>query len=178
MTLTHSTSGDLIFRDLTAFDIGDLATLHAVAWRQTYEPIFGKGYRFPTAELREQQWKEKFANKTDDWFCIVAELDQHLIGFTTGNRYSSTELPDYTGELNKLYLLREYQGLKIGKKLFMAACDKFLKNDINSIVAFTEPQNKVGQFFEHLGGKKIIGEQGEFHGAYGWSDLRSVANGM
>jgi GNAT superfamily N-acetyltransferase len=167
--MTDTTSGDLILRDLTESDIGDLAMVHAVAWRETYEPIFGKGYQFPTAALREQQWREKFAKRTNDWFCIVVELNKRLIGFASGNSYSSKELPEYAGELNKLYLLREYQGLKIGKKLFLAASGKFLKKGINPIVAFTEPQNKVGQFFEHMGAKKIIGPQGEFHGAYGWN---------
>jgi L-amino acid N-acyltransferase YncA len=167
-------ASELIFRDLTGADIPILAQLHATAWRQTYEPIFGKTYQFPTAELRERQWKEKFANRNANWFCIVAELKDRLIGFVSGNGYSSEELPNYNGELNKLYLLKEYQKSGTGKKLFMAAVDRFLKNGIISIVAFTEPQNSVGKFFEYMGGKKIVGQQGEFHGAYGWDDLKAV----
>jgi L-amino acid N-acyltransferase YncA len=167
-------SDELVFRDIAESDIPPLAHLHATAWRQTYEPICGKHYPFPTADLRQQQWKEKFAARSPYWFCIVVELNDKMIGFVSGDRYSSEELPDYSGELSKLYLLHEYQGFGIGKKLFMAACDKFLKNEISGIVAFTEPQNRVGQFFEHMHGKKVFDQQGQFHGAYGWMDLRSI----
>ncbi|HUQ66689.1 MAG TPA: GNAT family N-acetyltransferase [Flavitalea sp.] len=171
---THNLAAEVRIRDLIISDIAALSQLHATAWRQTYEPIFGKSYQFPTAELRKQQWEQKFAYKSQRWFCIVVELSDRLIGFASGNSYSSTELPDYDGELNKLYLLKEYHGFNIGKTLFIEASNRFLKNRINTMVAFTDPQNPTGKFFEHMKGKKIISQEGEFHGAYGWNDLKSV----
>jgi GNAT superfamily N-acetyltransferase len=170
----HNPIAEVIFRDLLDSDIESLAQLHAKAWRQTYEPFFGSSYHFPTAELRKQQWEQKFASKSDDWFCIVAELNGQLIGFTCGNSYSAKELRQFDGELNKLYLLREYQGFGIGKKIFLETFDRFRKNGISAIVAFTEPQNPTGKFFEHMGGKKITGEKNIFLGAYGWFDLQKA----
>ncbi|HUR64723.1 MAG TPA: GNAT family N-acetyltransferase [Chitinophagaceae bacterium] len=171
---THNPIEEVILRDVINSDIAALAQLHATAWRQTYEPIFGKNYQYPTAELRKQQWEQKLTSKSGNWFCIVAELKEGVIGFASGNDYTSSELPGFQGELNKLYLLKAYQGYSIGKKLFMEACNRFLKNNITTMVTFTEAQNPVGKFFEHLGGEKIFTEQGSFHGTYGWFDLTSV----
>jgi RimJ/RimL family protein N-acetyltransferase len=170
----HNLTGEVIFRDVMNSDLDALAQLHATAWRQTYEPIFGTGYQFPTAELRKQQWEQKFTDKDENWFCIVAEISEQLIGFVSGNNYSSKELPDFDGELNKLYLLKEYQGFSIGRNLFIEACNRFLKNGISTMVAFTEPQNPTGKFFEYMGGKKLFNQEGLFHGAYGWFNLKSL----
>jgi L-amino acid N-acyltransferase YncA len=161
----------LIYRDMEVSDIPALAQLHALAWKQTYAPLFGIDYSFPTAALRQKQWEDKYASRTDKWFCIVAELGTRLIGFASGNAYTSEELPQFAGELNKLYLLEEHKHAGTGKMLFMRSCERFLKNSITTMVAFTEPQNPSATFFEHMKGEQILSKEGSFHGAYGWLHL-------
>jgi L-amino acid N-acyltransferase YncA len=152
-------------RDATAEDIPALSSLHVKAWNNTY----GKG---PTIALRQQQWEAQFKNASDNWFLLVLENQGHeLIGFAKGQRYKEADLPQFDGELNKIYLLRDYQRLGLGSRLFRAVAQRFLSMGIRNMVLFSIPQNPSCKFFEAMGGERLHGKGGEFHGGYGWKDL-------
>ena len=165
--------GEVVFRDLRVDDIEPLSQLHAVAWRQTYEPALGPGHQYPTAQLRKHQWQQKFATQSGAWFCIVVEYEGQLIGFASGNDFSVDKFPEIKGELNKFYLLKDYHGYGLGKRLFKEARQRLLDHNITNMIAFTDPDNPTGKFFEHMGGEKIFDAQGVFDGAYEWKDLRN-----
>jgi hypothetical protein len=40
---------------------------------------------------------------------------------------------------------------------------------------FSQAENPSCAFFDALGGERLLSAAGEFHGAYGWRDLRSLA---
>ncbi|WP_305672607.1 GNAT family N-acetyltransferase [Algoriphagus sp.] len=165
------------YREATANDISKLAKIHSIAWRETYEVLNPQAnFNYPSAELREHQWQEAFKNLDGSWFCYVAEnTNSEIIGFAKGKRYNSTDLPGFAGELNKIYLLRSYHKKGIGLKLLGQVVKKFIEMDIFSMVLFSEPQNPTGRFFEKLGAEKIYAKNGEFHGGYGWTDLKKLA---
>ena len=101
-------------REARAEDIPALAALHAKAWSQTYWNIKNP----PSAQLREHQWREQFKVTDGNWFCFVVENRRgELVGFAKGRSYASSDLPDYSGELSKIYLLRDYQRLGFGRRL-------------------------------------------------------------
>jgi ribosomal protein S18 acetylase RimI-like enzyme len=107
--------------------------------------------------------------------CFVLEEGGQLIGFAKGNRYHSHDLPEFSGELNKIYLLPEYQGRGLGRRLVDEVVQRFLSQGITSMVLFSEPENPACRFYEKLGGEKIFASNGEFHGAYGWRELRKLS---
>lgn len=161
-----------VIREATVADIPALAMLHVTTWNETYP-----GYPSPpTVELRERQWREAFAHEEGSWFCFVVEAsDGPLIGFAKGKRYSHDDLPDYAGELNKIYVLQQYQRRGLGRSLIGHVASRFLRLGISSMVLFSEPDNPASEFFVALGAEPIYAKNGEFHGTYGWRDLNKLA---
>lgn len=163
----------LVIREATLDDIPALAELHVKTWSDTYWTVLNP----PTYQIRERQWREQFKKDGASWFCFVVE-NQHgqLIGFAHGRTYASDDLPGYAGELNKIYLLREYQRLGVGRRLVGHVARRFLNQGISTMVLFGTPQNPSCAFHEALGGERLLAKNGEFHGGYGWRDLHRLAS--
>jgi ribosomal protein S18 acetylase RimI-like enzyme len=163
----------LMIREATAADIPALAELHVKTWNATYPDVQKK----PTYEIRERQWREAFEVTDGSWFCLVIE-DQsgELVGFAKGTPYDHRDLPDFAGQLSKIYLLREYQRRGLGRRLVGHVARRFLRQGITSMVLFAEPRNPSCRFYEALGAERLLDEAGNFHGGYGWRDLRSLAS--
>jgi ribosomal protein S18 acetylase RimI-like enzyme len=176
-------------REATAADIPALADLHVRTWNATYPDVA----KPPTYEIRERQWREAFRVTDGSWFCFVVARasdrwrrgggrpadcpgpDGELVGFAKGVPYEHPDLPDFRGELSKIYLLDEYKRQGLGRRLVGHVARRFLSQGISSMVLFAEPDNPSCRFYEALGGERLLDERGEFHGAYGWRDLQSLA---
>lgn len=131
----------------------------------------------PTYAIRERQWRDAFEVTDGSWFCFVIEdNDDQLVGFAKGKLYNHSDLPDFSGELNKIYLLREYQGLGLGRRLVGHVARRFLDQGISTMVLFAEPDNPSCGFYEALGAERLLDDAGRFHGGYGWRDLRRLAS--
>lgn len=165
-------AASFIIREATAADVPALARLHVTAWNATYP-----GFRSrPAYELRERQWRETFATTDGSWFCFVIE-NQHgeLVGFAKGMRYAHPDQPDYSGELNKIYLLPEYQRLGLGRRLIGHTARRFLDQGISTMLLFADAGNPTCRFFEALGAERLRDSNGEVsHGNYGWRDLKTL----
>jgi len=108
------------------------------------------------------------------WFCFVIERrDGQLTGFAKGTR---SDHPEFSGELNKIYLRREYQRLGLGRRLAGHVARRFLSQGISSMILFAEPQNPSRAFYEALGAERLRDAADRFHGAYGWRDLQRLAS--
>jgi GNAT superfamily N-acetyltransferase len=162
-----------IIREATAADIPALVGVHVTAWNATYP-----GYPSPpTRALREGQWRAAFRTDDADWFCFVVEReDGELVGFAQANRYAQPDQPDYAGQLNKIYLLRDYQRLGLGRRLMEHVARRFLDQGITSMLLFADAGNPSCAFYEALGGEKLRAPDGTVAEAnYGWRDLRRLA---
>jgi hypothetical protein len=90
-------------REASPADVEALARLHVTTFNETHVGPFGRG---PSFEVRERQWREAFAKANGSWFCLVAENGPELIGFAKGVPYDDADHPEFSGELNKIYVLR------------------------------------------------------------------------
>jgi ribosomal protein S18 acetylase RimI-like enzyme len=166
------TLDDFIIREVRATDLQELAALHVKAWNETYHNVKNP----PNYATREYQWAQLFKQADGSWFCFVVENSEgELIGFAKGNAYASDDLPGYSGEVSKIYLLRQYQRLGLGRKLVGYVSRRFLSQGISTMVLFGVPQNPASKFHEILGGEKLYSKNGEFHGGYGWNNLQLLA---
>ena len=101
-------------RDATAADVAAIARLHVATFIETHG---GPG---PTFQVREWQWREAFDKADGTWFCFVIERPNgDLAGFAKGVAYAHQDLPDFAGELNKIYILREYHRMGLGRRLLV-----------------------------------------------------------
>jgi L-amino acid N-acyltransferase YncA len=163
------TVDSLVIRQATVDDIPALTRLHVTTWNATYAPLFMKG---PSNKIRETQWRQKFAKHDPTWFCFVVEnREGELIAFAQGNR---SDHPEYAGELNKIYLLREYQGVGLGRRLIGVVAQRFLSEGVDSMWLFGDARNPSSKVWMALGAVKTDDDPGS--GNYGWRDLRTLAN--
>lgn len=162
----------MIIRDATPDDIPALARLHVDTFTETHR---GGAPGGPTYELRESQWRQTFENLDDSWFCLVVEdAEGRLVGFAKGTRHDGG-IPGFTGELNKIYLLRQVQRQGLGTRLLSAVTTRFLRQGVTSMLLFGDAALPANRFYEALGAERLVGPRGEFNGGYGWRDLHSLA---
>ena len=159
----------LVIRDASEADIPALAELHVFTWNATYAPMRMSG---PSVAVRERQWRDVFAKADGSWFCLVVENAKgQLVGFAKANR---SDNPEYGGELNKIYLLREYQRLGVGKRLVGHVARRFLSQGITSMWLYGDARNPSANAWKALGAVKTDDDPG--NGNYGWRDLRALAD--
>ena len=156
----------IIFRDAVATDIPALAELHVTTWNATYNTTRG-----PTIATRTWQWNQVFAKENRRDFVLVLEDGSgRLIGFTWGK----PDEGEFEGQLSKIYLRWEYHGLGLGRRMMEETARRFLERGIHSFILFAELSNPTLGFYDRLGGERLLDDRGQFHGAYGWRDVRSL----
>jgi GNAT superfamily N-acetyltransferase len=161
-------------RYATAADVHALAGLHVKTFNETHAPLLRNG---PTYAVREYQWQQLFQSVDGSWFCFVIEdANSDLIGFAKGQPYAHPDQPDFAGELNKIYVLREYHRQGLGRRLIGHVARRFLSQAINSMLLFGDARSPSNGFYEALGAERLYSNSGEFHGGYGWRDLRSLVS--
>lgn len=160
------------FRDAIEEDVPELGKLHAMTWAQTYNA------KNTNILLRQHQWRKAFNEENDgSWFCIlVVNKNNELVGFAKGKIYTHENSTEQHGDLNKIYLLSDYQRLGLGKTLFTLVVQRFLSKGINDMVLFGVPQNPSCAFHEAMGGERLYSAKGTFEGCYRWPDLKKLIN--
>lgn len=167
----QTSSMEFHLRDVREADIPALATLHVQTFNETHRAGRPGG---PSYELRERQWREAFERQDGSWFCYVIEDDRGaLVGFAKGTPHDGG-VPGFVGELNKIYLLRSVQRQGLGRLLLCAVARQFLERGVTSMLLFGDAANPSNGFYEKFGAERLYSDTGEFHGAYGWRDLRAL----
>ena len=148
-------------------DLDEIAELHVRTFRETH----GGG---PSVELRKAQWSE--ALKRPREFCVVLEdmSAGRLVGFARGTLHDKKDGLAYDGELNKIYLLREFQGRGLGRRLICAVATEFQNRGIPSMLLFGDARSRSNGFYERMGAQRLLSPEGEFHGCYGWPRLDAL----
>ena len=158
----------LRIRDAVAEEVVALAELHVSTFKETHGR-FGA----PTVELRERQWRAAFEHPAD-WFCYVAEAPGgSLIGFAKGTLHDGS-VPGFAGELNKIYVRRQWHRRGVGRELVRRVAERFLECGVESMLLFGDARSPSNGFYERLGAERLLSPTGEFHGGYGWRDLRGL----
>jgi len=159
----------LTLRDAVTSDIPALAALHVATWNDTYAPLMTG----PAVAIREHQWRQAF-EQPEGWFCyVLARPDGSLIGFTKGVFRPEHEIP---GELNKLFLGRDYQRMGLGRRLLRQVVQRFLTAGVSAMAAYVDPRNPSCGFFERLGARWLVEPDGHVNFSwYVWNDLPLLA---
>ena len=159
-------------REACEDDVPALAGLHVETFNETHRRGRSGG---PSYALREGQWREAFERADGSWFCFVAEDESgELIGFAKGRPHDGG-VPGFGGELNKIYLLRRVQRQGLGRLLLCAVANRFLARGVTSMLLFGEADLPANKFYEAFGAERLYDANREFHGGYGWRDLRPLA---
>lgn len=158
-------------REATIGDVPALAALHVKTYRETHG-FWGS----PNTKTRLFQWQKFFHEKDVGSFCIVIDdEEENLIGFAKGEPYIHGDHAEFSGELNKIYVLKKYHRLGLGRQLLCKVANEFIQRGINSMLLFGDAKNPSNGFYEKMGAGKLFAKNGDFHGGYGWSHLSELA---
>jgi ribosomal protein S18 acetylase RimI-like enzyme len=127
-------------------DIPDLARVHVQSWLETYSGLLPmEVINSFTLEAREAQWKRTLASSS--MVVFVAQSAGAVVGFCS-LAWRETE-----AELFTIYVLKSFQGLKLGQALWNAAIEAVKSKQVPSMVLWVLEGNPSCGFYDHLGGR-------------------------
>lgn len=103
-------------------------------------------------ESREQQWCRNIAVSE----VFIAETgDKQVAGFSTGGKERTGKYGEAVGEVYAIYLLQEYQGRGLGKRLLKPIIDNLRQQEMDELIVLALEENPACGFYKNLGGKAI-----------------------
>jgi ribosomal protein S18 acetylase RimI-like enzyme len=107
---------------------------------------------------------------------LVATHEHEVVGFAEVGSVREVD-PHFNGELDAIYVLQEYQGQGVGRKLVSAGAKCLRARGHTNMLLWVIADNPATKFYERLGGRRI-GESTMMIGgaeipivSYGWDDL-------
>ncbi len=123
-----------------------------------FSEVFHIGEELFTAEYSQslyRTWDEYEITtlfNTDNELCLVAELDEKIIGFALGTTVSKHNSPWKYGYLVWLGVRRDIQKGSVGSRLFREIKRRMQEQGVRIIIVDTSADNEAGiRFFEKQG---------------------------
>lgn len=165
-------------REASIDDAEGIATVHVSSWRTTYADIISESYLASlSVENRVKNWVRTFENRTEHEKVFVAEDKEcNIVGFSYGGPNRNKEYR-HDSELYAIYLLKEYQGLGIGKLLFNSLVESLKNSGYCSMMLWVLRDNPSLGFYSLQGGKQVgqkqitIGTDDLIEIAIGWDNI-------
>lgn len=134
----------LIIRPMTLDDADAKGYVHYASWKETYAGLMDQNYLDNLDLGKRQTLARQHPENT-----LVAELDGKIVGFSC---YVPCRDPDLLGcgEVQAIYLLREAQGLGIGRKLMDAAIGMLAEYQTVTVWVLKGNDKAIG-FYQHYG---------------------------
>lgn len=169
---------EALVRPATLQDVPSIARVHVDAWRETYQGVLPSEFlQSLSYESREEQWRRALSNPSSRVHLHVMQEKGGSVGGFVAVGPERGEMEDYDGELYAIYLLKQYQGLGYGRKLFAGGARALVNEGFRSLVLWVLEDNLTRGFYKHLGGS-VVGQKmievggGEYAAvAYGWVKL-------
>jgi ribosomal protein S18 acetylase RimI-like enzyme len=155
-SLTRLLIMSILSLDTRRAEISDaigISAIHDASWRHAYTGLIPHRALDTMIRRRDSKWWARAIRNSTR--VLVLESEGHLVGYTTigPNRVSALS---QEGEVYELYLLPEYQGVGIGKKLFLAAREELLRLKFRGCVVWVLEENQPAvQFYRNAGGADI-----------------------
>ena len=171
----------MIVRPARVEDAPGIARVHVDSWRTSYKGIVPDDFLANMSyEVRVQRWQTILSNANRFASNFVAEDENgQIVGFISAGPVQGYD-PVYQGELYAIYILQQYQGQGIGRRLTEAAVEKLLEVGIDSMLVWVLAENPARKFYEALCGQFLKTKQDQIGGAtldevaYGWQDIRKL----
>ena len=138
-------------RRAEAKDAQGIAKVHEESWKHAYSGLIP--YNALDAMIARRDfswWTRAIKNSTR---ILVLEDGEFIVGYATlgANRVSALE---QDGEIYEIYLLPEYQGVGLGKNLFLAARQEIANSGLKGCLVWVLQDNIPAiKFYQNAGGR-------------------------
>lgn len=130
-------------------DYKDIVNIDIKTAIETYKGIMPNNYlygRLENIENIENKVKERLENNFD---YIVLLVDDKVVGYSL---YIESNDTIY---LDSLYLLKEYHGMGLGKRILLSVISEIVSKGYNSMYLYCAKDNNSCKFYEYIGAKKV-----------------------
>ncbi len=125
--------------------IPEIQKLAFITWNETYTDILSKEQLdFMLDEIYNFESLKKQINEGQDFYGYL--IDEKMVGFASISRYNDTD-----HKLNKIYLLKEYQGTGIGSKMLIFIENLCKFKGCKNLILNVNKHNPTKSFYEKLG---------------------------
>jgi ribosomal protein S18 acetylase RimI-like enzyme len=170
----------LEIRRATLDDAGAIAAVHVASWRTTYPGIVSQSYIDSlSVDERTSMWTRRLSeasNAAPD-VLVVESPDAGIVGFASGGPIRHPE-PGFDAELYAIYLLAEFQGRGVGRRLVVEWARLAVAGGLHAAIVRVLADNPACAFYERLAAYRLRESRLEIGGkdypeiCYAWSDLR------
>lgn len=144
----------VIYRKATLDDAYGIEYVASHSWKETYYDFMPKSYldnRIANIETRTERTRE-FLKNNDNYY--VAIINDKIIGILYYSNSKEEKYLNY-GYLGAIYVLKDYQGLGIGKELFKMAVKGIITMGFNDMYLECLKGNTAIDFYKHFGGNIV-----------------------
>ena len=172
----------MIIRRARVEDAAAIAEVHVETWRTTYAGMLPDKFLLNlSAEKHEARWWRHIlaGNNSRHYVYVADDDDAGVVGFCSGGRIRG-EAVEFDAEVYALYLLDSFQGVGIGKALFLKLVVHLQKTGDRTLLVWVLDQNPARFFYETLAGKLVVSRYGQVGGkkirelGYGWKNIGQV----
>ncbi len=166
-------------RKATFTDPAKIATVFVDTWRDTYAGIIPDQILLGMLHRSHSTTRSvEFGKRRNGHTVMVAEDSRAgVVGFGSCGRARYANLP-YDGEVYTLYVLTDYQGQGIGKRLLGGLFGALLERGSRSALIWVLADNPARFFYQAMGGTWVAVRTERLWRtslpamAYGWRDLK------
>lgn len=168
-------------RRAEAGDAVGIARVHVATWQDAYPGLIPDRALLGMSERRHAEaWSHALGGRRGSELVMVAE-ETHagVVGFGSCGRQRGTDLP-YEGEVYTLYVLTDFRGQGIGRRLLGALFGALAGKGFTSALIWVLARNPARFFYEAMGGARVAVREEKLWGAtlpevgYGWADLKDA----
>lgn len=140
-------------RHAKADDAEALSKVFDKAWREAYLGIIpGVTLDKMFARRGERWWRSTVTRGRP---LVVLDIGQGIVGYASYGRCRDRSVPA-EGEIDELYLLPEYQGLGLGRRLFQAVRNDLRHHAMKRVVVWALADNeRACAFYGAMGGRSV-----------------------
>ena len=152
---------DILMRKAKQSDARGIVEVNTYTWLTTYKGLMPDEIldnRVKTIEDRVSKTANSIREKDNAY--VVIDNDK-VIGIMSYGKSRNEEYPE-SGEIYSIYILEEYQGLGLGKKLFMIGINELINEGYNTMILNVLNGNNTIKFYEKYCGKKVGEKQDNF----------------
>ena len=132
-------------------DLGGLSKVFDASWREAYRGIIPGVALERLIASRDRAWWRGALRRGRP--IAVVETAEQVVGYAAYGRTRSRALGT-EAEIDELYLLPEYQGVGLGRRLFRAVRNDLADHGLTRLGVWSlEDNDRAGAFYEGLGGK-------------------------
>lgn len=142
-------------RKIKREDCLEVAKVVSTSWNETYKEIVPDWFLNElktNEEERARKMLDDFDTKNSNQ--LVLEIDGKVVGFANYGKATDEEY-SHCGEIFALYIISQYKGNGLGRKLVEEATSELKKMGYNEMLISCLKGNPSNEFYKHIGGKYI-----------------------